>query len=302
MKNKKHIMGVVGVGLLLTCLLTGCSGEVPSHQEEKSTPTQLETEEETTKGMEASAETPGTEAVTGTEKAIGTEALTGTTEAGKQPSETVQSEPEKPEPGPATLLYMGHASIRIVTDEGKVIYIDPYAGDDYDMAADMILVTHAHTDHSQTDKVKNRNQDCRIITQKEAIQNGEHQIFTFDFVTVEAVEAGYNPQHDVNKCVGYVLTFSNEKSIYVTGDTSKTEQMPLMAEKEIDYAFFCCDGVYNMGLTEAAECAGLVGAKHNIPYHMTTNTSGKQFDRNLAEKFDAPDCLIVEPGEEVLIK
>lgn len=308
MKNRNRIMGVVGVGLLLTCLLTGCSGDASSRQEEKSTPIQQETQEEAPKGMEASAETSGTEAVTGTEvvtgteKAIGTEAVTGTTATGEQSVQTVQSESEKPEPGPATLLYMGHASIRIITDEGKVIYIDPYAGDDYDMTADMILVTHAHTDHSQTDKVKNRNQDCQMITQEEAIQNGEHQVFTFDYVTVEAVEAGYNPQHDVSKCVGYVLTFSNGKSIYVTGDTSKTEQMPLMAEKEIDYAFFCCDGVYNMVLTEAAECAGLVGAKHNIPYHMTTNTSGKQFDRNLAEKFDAPDCLIVEPGEEILIE
>ena len=31
----------------------------------------------------------------------------------------------------ARLLYMGQASIRIVTAENKVIYIDPYAGDQY---------------------------------------------------------------------------------------------------------------------------------------------------------------------------
>ena len=38
------------------------------------------------------------------------------------------------------LLYMGQASIRIVTPENKVIYIDPYAGDAYDLPADLILV------------------------------------------------------------------------------------------------------------------------------------------------------------------
>ena len=42
------------------------------------------------------------------------------------------------------LLYMGQASIRITTEEGRIIYIDPYAGDSYDLAADLILVTHEH--------------------------------------------------------------------------------------------------------------------------------------------------------------
>ena len=65
----------------------------------------------------------------------------------------------------ATLLYMGQASIRIVTAENKVIYIDPYAGDSYDLPADLILVTHAHFDHNQISKVENRNPDCIIITQ-----------------------------------------------------------------------------------------------------------------------------------------
>ena len=48
----------------------------------------------------------------------------------------------------ARLLYMGQASIRIVTIEGKVIYIDPFAGDQYDLAADLILITHGHRDHT----------------------------------------------------------------------------------------------------------------------------------------------------------
>ena len=31
------------------------------------------------------------------------------------------------------LLYQGHGSLRIVTAEGKVIYIDPCAGEGYDL-------------------------------------------------------------------------------------------------------------------------------------------------------------------------
>lgn len=219
-------------------------------------------------------------------------------------SDTAKKEDEEMESktGAPTLLYQGQASIRIVTAEGKVIYIDPYAGDGYDLAADLILVTHTHFDHNATDKIKNRNPDCQVITWKEAVVNGVHRTFDLSYVTVEAVEAGFNRMHDVNECAGYILTFSNEKSVYVTGDTSTTEQMPRLAEKEIDYAFFCCDGVYNMGPKEAAECAAMVGAKHNIPYHNTTKNTGNMFDMESAKRFDAPNRLILPVGEELTIE
>lgn len=215
--------------------------------------------------------------------------------AEKEPAST-------PDPSPAALLYQGQASLRIVTGEGKVIYIDPYAGDSYDLPADLILVTHGHYDHNAVDKVENRNPGCQIITHQEAVANGEHQTFDLGYVTVEAVEAGYNDWHDVNQCVGYVLSFSDGRSIYVTGDTSTTEQMLELAEKEIDYAFFCCDGVFNMGLEEAARCAEMVNAKHNIPYHMTTDQEKLGFDREIAKRFDVENRIILAPGETLIIQ
>jgi len=44
----------------------------------------------------------------------------------------------------ATLLYQGHGSFRISTVDGKVIYIDPFAGEGYDLPADLIMVSHQH--------------------------------------------------------------------------------------------------------------------------------------------------------------
>ena len=200
----------------------------------------------------------------------------------------------------ARLLYMGQASIRITTREGKVIYIDPYAGDGYEPAADLILVTHSHYDHNGAAKVVNRNPDCQVITWKEALAGGVHQTFDLGYVTVEAVEAGYNRWHDVRECVGYLLTLSDSISVYVTGDTSTTKQMPELAVKQIDYAFFCCDGMFNMGLEEAAECAAMVNAKHNIPYHVLAQ-DGVYFDRSRAEQFDVPNRLIIDEGEEIML-
>ena len=108
--------------------------------------------------------------------------------------------------------------------------------------ADLILVTHQHFDHNQVDLIENRKPDCKVITQVEALKDGKHQIFDLGYTTVEAVEAGYNSYHDIKECVGYIITLSDGKSIYVTGDTAQTPQMPLLAERNLDYAFFCCDG------------------------------------------------------------
>lgn len=171
----------------------------------------------------------------------------------------------------SVLYYQGHASLRITTAEGKIIYIDPYTGDGYDQTADLILVTHDHSDHNQVSKIKHRSADCRLITRREALAGGEHQTFELGYVTVTAVQAGNNANHSVKSCVGYLLTFADGVKLYVSGDTSKTEQMAQLADEHIDYAFFCCDGVYNMGLKEAAACANLVAAKHTIPYHYGMN-------------------------------
>ena len=203
------------------------------------------------------------------------------------------------EEAPATLLYQGHGSLRITTPEGKVIYVDPYAGEGYDVPADLILVTHGHSDHTAVKLIKNKNDGCQTITYAEALVKGAYNTFPLDFVTVEAVQAGNNPNHDIKVCVGYVLTLSNGKTIYISGDTSTTDQMAELASRNIDYAFFCCDGRYNMDVEEAAACARLVGAKHNIPYHMAP---GSLFDAERAELFQVEGRLIVPAGETIVLE
>ena len=196
------------------------------------------------------------------------------------------------------LLYLGHASLRLQTADGHLIYIDPYAGSetDYALSADLILVTHGHYDHNDLAKVARRNPDCQIITWVEALANGEHQTFDLGYLRIRAVEAGYNPNHDPKNCVGYILTFPTGVKLYVAGDTSETPQMPSLAAEQIDYAFYPCDGVFNMDAKAAALAAAKVQARQNIPYH---TKPGALFDRQIAEQFDAPNHLIIEPGETI---
>jgi len=53
-----------------------------------------------------------------------------------------------------------------------------------------------------------------------------------------------------------------------------------------------------MGMKEAAECAHLIGAKHNIIIHLRP---GALFDQKKAEKWDAPNKLIIEPRMEIVL-
>ena len=192
----------------------------------------------------------------------------------------------------AKLLYQGHGSFRITADDGRVIYIDPYAGEGYDLPADIILVSHQHGDHNQIGLVTQK-PNCRIITEKESLAGGTHNTFDLGGIDIVAVEAGGNKGHDVTNSVGYIITLENV-TVYASGDTSYVPGMEKLAAQGVDYALLCCDGIYNMDVIEAARCAKLIGAKHNIPIHMKPKAL---FDRKIAESFDAPNRIILEAGE-----
>ena len=192
------------------------------------------------------------------------------------------------------LLYQGHGSYRLTADDGRIIFVDPYKGAGYDAPADIILVTHQHHDHNKIQRCAQK-PGCRIITNVEALESGKHNSFDVDGITIRAVEA-MNRMHDPKECVGYIITLDGVK-LYASGDTSQTAQMASFAALELDYALFPGDGIFNMGLREAAACAHLIGAKHNIIIHLKPGESV----RRRAEKWDAPNKLIIEPSEEIAL-
>jgi len=191
------------------------------------------------------------------------------------------------------LLYQGHGSFRITAADGRVIYIDPYVGEGYDMEADILLVSHQHSDHNRTALVTKK-PGCKVITNVEALAGGKHNTFDVGGIIIEAVEA-CNANHDPTQCVGFILTVDDIR-IYIAADTSKTKSMESFAARKLDYALLPIDGHYNMDANEAAECARLIGAKVNIPVHMKP---GELFDRERAETFNAPGRRIVAAGEEI---
>ncbi|MDF2908281.1 MAG: hypothetical protein K0R34_3602 [Herbinix sp.] len=193
----------------------------------------------------------------------------------------------------AKLLYQGHGSYRIISNDQVVIYVDPYAGRGYEVPADLILITHQHRDHNQVQLVTKK-PTCTMIQEKEALIEGQYQSFDLQGVHIQAVSA-YNRNHRREESVGYIVTVDGV-TIYCSGDTSTTDEMKDMAALHLDYALLPIDGIYNMDAREATACADLIDAKHSIPIHMKP---GELFDMNEAEKFTAKNRLIVKDGEEI---
>ena len=206
----------------------------------------------------------------------------------------------------AKMLYQGHGSYRFVLDDGTVVYVDPFAGEGYDLPADLILVTHEHFDHNQVDKMPHA-EGCEVLRSRQFIA-GKHDYRAFEShgVTIVPVQA-YNKNHSVDECVGLVLTFDGCK-FYASGDTSTTDDMRCgkLAKMGIDYAVFPGDGYYNMDVAEASECARLVGARHSILVHMVPmndpSDPAQLFSRERAETFQAEGRIIIAPGEELVLE
>ena len=177
-----------------------------------------------------------------------------------------------------------HSSMRIEYDN-KEIMVDPvtklgektihYA----EMPkADLILVTHEHFDHLDTNTIKLltdnntqliTNQRCAdILGYGTVMANGDIRPLTDD-LTVEAVPAyniseGHQQFHPKGRDNGFILTLDGLR-IYIAGDT---EDVPEMADlHDIDIAFLPCNQPYTMTVDQLVHAAKTIKPQVLFPYH-----------------------------------
>jgi L-ascorbate metabolism protein UlaG (beta-lactamase superfamily) len=197
----------------------------------------------------------------------------------------------------AKLLYQGHASCRLTTDAGVVVYVDPFAGTGYDVPADFILVSHEHGDHNQV-TLPAKKEDCVIVRSTDVFKDGTYRTGGMKGVVITGFPAE-NKNHKRGECVGFILELDG-RTLYFAGDTSRVPEMRRLKALSLDYALLPTDGFYNMDEKEAAECSLEIGAKRTIPIHMVPGASAL-FSEEKAALFDAPDKLVVRPGEEITL-
>ena len=193
----------------------------------------------------------------------------------------------------AKLFYQGHASFRLTTSEGKVVFIDPFCGLGYKTPADLVLITHEHYDHNNTELIT-FNPGGYIIRAKDALTNGVYHSFESKGLKIKAVPA-YNSHHDKAECVGYLIEVDGVK-IYHAGDTDFIPEMNELRDENIDYALLPIDGTYTMTPEYATKAAIAINPKHMIPMHMKP---GMTWDFRQAMMVTAPMAMLMKPNDEI---
>jgi len=191
--------------------------------------------------------------------------------------------------GDLAITFIGHGTL-MMTFRGITIHIDPYGEvADYGSLpkADLVLVTHEHSDHLDPKAIKAVNKpDTTVIASKACVgklpnalimANGDTR--TVLGLSVEAVPAyniahtrpDGNPYHPKGSGNGYIVTFG-DKRIYIAGDTENTPEMKAL--KTIDIAFLPMNLPYTMTPEMVADAARAFRPKILYPYHFgDTDTS-----------------------------
>ena len=196
-----------------------------------------------------------------------------------------------------SLKVLGHATARIKTAEGTIIYIDPFQPGDYADSADVVLVSHQHSDHNQVNLVK-RKATCVTITNFEANQNNVYKSFTIGNIKVDAV-AAYSANHQKSACVGYVVEFNGIK-LYHAGDTGNIPEMADLAARNITYALLPMDGIFTMSPEQATQAALAIKASYYVPIH--TMPPPDTLNDAIVARFTVPNKIVVKNGQSIALQ
>jgi L-ascorbate metabolism protein UlaG (beta-lactamase superfamily) len=193
------------------------------------------------------------------------------------------------------LHWLGHDSFRLDLRGGLVVYLDPFKLPEGGAKADLIFITHDHSDHcSPADVAKIQKPETLIVTVPQAAAKLSGQIQTIkpgETLVVKGVSVKAIPAYNINKFrnpgvpfhpkesgyVGFILSFDG-KSLYLAGDT---DFIPEMNGLEPDIALIPVSGTYVMTADEAVEAASAINARLTIPMHV----GGPIGSLSMAEEF-----------------
>ena len=185
------------------------------------------------------------------------------------------------------VFWLGHAAFKIITNSGKIIYLDPFQLKKEPEKADIIIISHSHGDHFSNIDIKKLLKETTLLIGPESIAtrlkkyNGKC-LKIGDIFSIEDIKITLFPAYTINlqthpknnEWAGSIIE-TEGKIIYHAGDTEKIPEMKKLAKYNIDVAMLPCGGKYTMAFEEACESAKDIKPKIVIPMH--------NWDLNLSE-------------------
>ena len=226
-----------------------------------------------------------------------------------------------------SITWLGHATFIITTPGGKRIVTDPWLeGNPACPAdrkridqADLILLTHGHSDHSGDVVSVARATNAPVVAvhelsiwlQRKGLQNvvgmgvgGTVKVAGLDVSMVPAVHTSSVVENDqiiyLGVPTGFVVRMEDGRAFYFAGDTALFGDMRLIGEEHRpEIAFLPIGDHYTMGPEAAARAAGLLGVRQIVPMHFGTFpllTGTPERLKQLAAPTSV-DVLVLKPGE-----
>ncbi|HZT92823.1 MAG TPA: metal-dependent hydrolase [Gaiellaceae bacterium] len=224
----------------------------------------------------------------------------------------------------ASLTWLGHASFRLDSSDGRRIYVDPFlSGPTFPESeknierADAIAVTHGHGDHAGDVPGLAQKLGCPVLAivelagwfEKNGVpgdnliafnKGGTVEAGGFKVTMTNAFHSGGAPDDTsyAGEPAGYVVE-ADGRRVYFAGDTCVFGDMQLIARLyEPDVAVLPIGDHFTMGPKEAALALELLGNPRCVPCHWGTFPLFTGTPEQLAELTSAR-VERIEPGETV---
>ncbi len=225
------------------------------------------------------------------------------------------------------LTWLGHATFRIQTPEGKTILIDPWvmgnpvcpASEKNVSKVDVMLCTHGHFDHigdaveiakKLNPKVIGIFELCAWMESKGVKQiapmnkGGTQTLEDIKVTMVHAVHScGIKDGDQIiygGEACGYVMEFSNGVKIYHSGDTNVFSDMAIIRELYApEIVLLPIGDHFTMGPREAAYACNLLKPRTVIPMHFATFPLLTGTPSALQKLVPGVEVVELKPGQTV---
>jgi L-ascorbate metabolism protein UlaG (beta-lactamase superfamily) len=228
------------------------------------------------------------------------------------------------------ITWLGHAAFRVESPGGKVLLLDPWLGNPKAPTnassldkLDVILPTHAHSDHlGDTVALARRFQpeipcvfELHLYLQRKGVQStrpmnkgGTQKVAGGIGVTMVSADhsAGFVDTEDSPGTIyggepcGFVVELENGFRFYHAGDTNVFGDMKIIGELyRPEVALLPIGGLFTMGPREAAAAVKLLGVKTVVPMHYGTFPPLAGTPDELTRELGTSDVRVVAlpPGE-----